>query len=96
VCVMCDAVRRNTSGTMPKSFECDWNLLLTQRVTAVLACFQVSPSIVHCCRVFIVLMCDFMIHSWISDGTVSSGEHGTIIVERGRNRLFHRNFWRFP
>jgi hypothetical protein len=63
-----DAVRRNTSGTIPSSFECDWNLLPTLRVAAVLACFHVMPSIVYCCRVLIVLMCALMIHSCIWGG----------------------------
>jgi hypothetical protein len=95
-CVLWDAVRRKTSGTMPDNFECVWKLLPGCSAAGVFACVQVSPSIEHCLRVVIVCMWAFMIRSCMSGGTVSSGEQGTIVVERGRKRLFQRDCCNLP
>jgi hypothetical protein len=91
-----EAVLRNTSGTIPRSLEWAWNLLPVRRVTAVLAAFQVRPSIMHCRSVLMFLICDFMIRSWIWGGTYSLGVHGTIIVDHGRNLHCHSSFCRLP
>jgi hypothetical protein len=95
-CVMWDAVRRKTSGTMPDNFECVWKLPPGRSVAGVFAFVQVGPSIEHCLRVVIVCMWDFMIRSCMRAGTVSSWEQGTIMVERGRKRLFQRDCCSLP
>jgi hypothetical protein len=92
----CEAVLRNTSGITPVSFVSLWNRHPLFRLMAVLAWSQLSPSIVHCFSVVVLLMRAFISLSCICGGIDVVGVGGMIIVVFGMNLLSQVFFCRFP